>query len=262
MHPILFTIPLFGGLPVHTYGVLAATGFLAGMSWAGYDARRRGYNPNLVMDLVFYMILTGIVVSRLHYILVTDPGMFIRAPLDVFKIWQGGITFYGGVIGGISAVAYYVWRYHLSFFDYADIIAPGVSIGHAFGRMGCLMAGCCHGLPTSAGAWYGISYPEGVGSLAPTGVSLYPTQPMEALGEVLIFLFLVWRGRHQKFSGQIFALYIMIYAVLRFVLEYLRGDTDRGWWMEPYVSTSQGIAIIMFTVGLCIYLWRRQYATR
>lgn len=262
MHPILFTIPLFGGLAVHTYGVMAATGFLAGMWWAGYDARRRGYNPNLVMDLVFYMILTGIVVSRLHYIVVTDPGMFLRAPLDVLKIWQGGITFYGGVIGGILAVIFYVWRHHLSFFDYADIIVPGVSIGHAFGRMGCLMAGCCHGLPTPAGAWYGITYPAGVESLAPAGVSLYPTQPMEALGEVLIFLFLVWRGRHQKFSGQIFALYIMVYALLRFLLEYLRGDTDRGWWVEPYVSTSQGIAIGMFALGLVIYFWRRRYATR
>lgn len=262
MHPVLFTIPIFGGLPVHTYGVMAAIGFLAGMWWAGYDARRRGENPNRVMDMVFYMILGGIVVSRLHYIIVTDPGMFLRAPLDVFKIWQGGITFYGGVIGGVLAVLFLSWRYKMSFWLFADIVSPGVSLGHAFGRLGCLMAGCCHGLPTPAGAWYGITFPEGVGALAPTGVSLYPTQPMEAFGEVLIFLFLVWRGRHPKFSGQIFALYIMMYAVMRFALEYLRGDTDRGWWVEPYISTSQGIAIMMFGLGVSLYMWRRRYAIR
>lgn len=258
MHPILFTIPIFGGLPIHTYGVLVATGFLVGMWWGGFDARRRGENAAQVMDLIFYMLLTGIIVSRLHYIAVVDPGMFIRAPLDVFKIWQGGITFYGGLIGGILAVVVYVWKHHISFWGYADIMAPGVSIAHAFGRIGCLMAGCCHGLPSPTDAWYSISFPAGVGSLAPPGVPLYATQIMESAGEVLLFLYLVWRGRHQKFPGQIAMLYLMIYAVLRFLLEYMRGDVDRGWWVEPYVSTSQGIAVIMFVSGLSLYLWRRR----
>lgn len=260
MHPVLFTIPIFGGLPVHTYGVLVATAFLVGMWWGGYDARRRGENPQRIMDLVFYMLLSGVLVSRLHYILVVDPGMFLRAPLDVFKIWQGGITWYGGVIGGTLGVVAYVWYYKLSFWTCADIVAPGLSIGHAIGRLGCLMAGCCHGLPSPVGAWYGITFPDGVGSLAPAGIPLYPTQLMESAGEVLIFLFLVWRGRHQKFSGQIVALYLMVYAVLRFVLEYFRGDTDRGWFWEPYVSTSQGIAVFMFAAGFTMYLWRRRYA--
>jgi phosphatidylglycerol:prolipoprotein diacylglycerol transferase len=101
-----------------------------------------------------------------------------------------------------------------------------------------------------------------VGSLAPTGVSLYPTQIMESAGEVLIFLFLVWRGCHQKFSGQITILYLMVYAALRFLLENVRGDSDRGWWVEPYVSTSQGIAIVMLISGLGLYIWRRKYAIR
>jgi phosphatidylglycerol:prolipoprotein diacylglycerol transferase len=260
MHPVLFTFPFFGGLPIHTYGVLAAVGFLAGMWWAGYDARRRGENPNRVMDMVFYMILSGIVVSRLHYIVVTDPGLFWRAPLDVLKIWQGGITWYGGVMGGVLAVVFLSWRNKMSCWIFADIVAPGVSIGHAFGRLGCLMAGCCHGLPTPAGAWYGITFPEGVGSLAPMGMALYPTQPLESIAEIAIFLFLVWRGRHQQFSGQIVSLYIMIYAAMRFLMEYIRGDVDRGWWIDPYISTSQGIAFIMFTLGLSIYIWRRRYA--
>ncbi|PIR20940.1 MAG: prolipoprotein diacylglyceryl transferase [Deltaproteobacteria bacterium CG11_big_fil_rev_8_21_14_0_20_47_16] len=260
MHPVLFTIPVFGGITIHTYGVMAAAGFLAGMWWCGFDAKRRGENPNRIMDMVFYMILTGLVVSRLHYILVVDPGMFIHAPLDIFKIWQGGITFYGGVVGGIMAVAFYVWRYKLSFWTCADIVAPGVSLGHAFGRLGCLMAGCCHGRPAPLDAWYGITFPDGVGSLAPVGIALYPTQIMESLGEVCIFLFLAWMGRRQKFSGQIILLYLMIYAVLRFTLEYIRGDTDRGYWIDPYVSTSQGIALIMASMGLGLYLWRRRYA--
>lgn len=260
MHPVLFTIPIFGGLPVHTYGVMAAIGFLAGMWWAGYDARRRGENPGLMMDLVFYMILAGIVVSRIHYVLVTDPGMVVRAPLDLFKIWQGGITWYGGVLGGVPAIALYAWKKGLPIWTSYDIVAPGVSIGHVFGRLGCLMAGCCHGRSAPVGAWYGITFPEGVGSLAPTGMALYPTQVMESGMEFLIFLFLVWRGRHQKFAGQIITLYVMMYAVIRFLLEYLRGDTDRGWWIEPYVSTSQGIAMMAFAIGLIIYFWRRRYA--
>jgi phosphatidylglycerol:prolipoprotein diacylglycerol transferase len=260
MHPVLFTIPVFGGITIHTYGILVATGFLVGMWWGGYDARRRGENPSRIMDMVFYMILSGLVVSRLHYILVVDPGMFWRAPLDVFKIWQGGITFYGGVVGGVIGVAVYVWWYKLSFWTCADIVAPGLSLGHAFGRIGCLMAGCCHGREAPADAWYAIRFPEGVGSLAPVGTALYPTQIMESLGEVGIFLFLLWMGRRQKFSGQIFLLYLIIYAVMRYTLEFWRGDVDRGWWIEPIVSTSQGIAIVMATVGVILYMWRRRYA--
>lgn len=267
MHPILFTIPnfipLLGGLSVHTYGVLVATGFLLAMWWASYDAKTRGVDPNRIMDLAFYIILSGVLGSRLMYLIVTDPGVFVRAPLDVFKLWQGGVAYYGGVIGALLAVIIYTRKYHLSFWTCADIIMPGLAIGHAVGRLGCLMAGCCHGLPTPDPAvWYAIVFPNDPQSFAPAGVPVYPTQLMEAAGEVCIFLFLVWRRHHQKFTGQIFALYIIVYAIMRGILETFRGDTDRGYILDPWISTSQGIAILMLVGGVLTYGWRRSYVSR
>lgn len=249
MHPILFEIPVFGGLPVYTYGVLVATGFLVGIFWIVRESKRVGLDPARSMDLVFYIIISAIIGSRILYLIVNDPSRLIKEPWSIFMIWEGGLVFYGGVIFAVTASVIYMAKNKMKFLSYADVFAPGLVIGHAIGRIGCLMAGCCHG--AAAGShWYAIVFPGDPHSSAPANIPLYPTQLIESSGDLLIFLFLVLFRKHKKFDGQIFALYLVLYSILRFFNEMLRGDTDRGYIVQNTISTAQGISIALFIMGV------------
>lgn len=121
------------------------------------------------------------------------------------------------------------------------------------------MAGCCYGKELSHSAWYGITFPEGVGSFAPPGIELFPTQLLESFGEIVIFCLLMLVRRFKKFDGQLISVYIILYAILRYVNELFRGDQVRGFLIDPWLSTSQSISIALFVLGVFMYLklWRR-----
>ena len=147
MHPILFEIPLFGGITIYTYGVLTALGFLSGMMWVNYEAKRVGANADRALDLVFYIIVASILGARATYVLVSDSSQFFSDPLSFFRIWEGGLVYYGGFIGALAMTIWYTHRHHMSFLLYADILATALPLGHAIGRLGCIMAGCCFWRP-------------------------------------------------------------------------------------------------------------------
>jgi len=192
--------------------------------------------------------------SRIGYIFV-QWQFYLKNPLDVFRIWEGGLVFLGGLIACIITAAWYLKKYRLPFWKVSDVFMPGVALGHALGRMGCFMAGCCHGRQCDVNAWYAVVFPDKPGSLAPSGMALYPTQLMEAGAEFLIFGFLAWRSQKKAFDGEILLLYLIIYSAFRIVIEVFRGDLERGYVIPGWVSTSQfiGILLILFAVLMLIY---------
>ena len=248
MHPILFEIPrldlgawVIGPIPIRMYGLMIGIGFLLGITLASRRARKEGIDPERILDMGVYLLLAAIVGSRLLYVLTTLPE-FTRNPLDVFAIWKGGLVFYGGLLAAVPTGIWYVRKHHLPVWQTADIMAPSIALAHAFGRLGCFFAGCCYGSPCSGPLCITFSDPH---SLAPLGIPLVPTQLMESGGEFLIFLLLLLFVRFKRFDGQIFGSYLLLYAVLRFIMEFFRGDAVRGLYFNGMISTSQIIAVLI-----------------
>lgn len=258
MHPILFEIPsidlgswTIGPIPIRMYGLMIGIGFLLGIYLASRRAKKEGINPDLILDMGVYLLLAAIIGSRLLHVL-TNLQDFTKNPLDAFAIWKGGLVFYGGVLAAVPTGIWYVRKHKLPVWQTADIIAPYAALGHAFGRLGCFFAGCCYGAPCSGSFCVTFSDPH---SLAPQGVPLFPSQLMESGGEFLVFGLLLLLRRYKKFDGQLFWLYLLFYAVLRFALEFFRGDMDRGVYFGGLISTSQIIAIGMLGFSM-LMLWR------
>ena len=270
MHPILFVIPklfeihfhgetyVIGNFPIRMYGLMIGTGFLLGIYLASRRAKKEGLNPDSILDLGVYLLFAAIIGSRVLYVL-TAWQEFTANPLDMFAIWKGGLVFYGGVLAAVPTGIWYVRKHSLPVWKTADILAPYIALGHAFGRLGCFFAGCCYGAPCSGPVCITFSDPH---SLAPLGVPLFPTQLMESGGEFIVFALLLVLRRYKKSDGQLFWLYIAFYAVLRFTLEFFRGDLVRGVYFGGLISTSQIIAIGMlgFSFVMLARGWRKNRA--
>ena len=244
MHPVLVR---FGSLTIHTYGVLVAAGFLLGLALAVKQAKKEGIPQERIIDIGFYVLVAAIVGSRLFFVAV-NAGHYLKHPLDIFKIWEGGLVFYGGLILALPSALWYIRKHHLDGWRITDIFAPSIAIGHAVGRIGCFAAGCCHGRLCELPWAVTFHDPE---SLATTGIPLHPTQLYESAGEFLNFLILITLRRYQSFKGQLFWTYIFLYSVLRFVVEFFRGDEARG-YLFGGISVSQGISVIMGIIAISV----------
>lgn len=260
MYPVLFKIPLLGGITIYSYGVMVALAFVVAILWVSRESRRLGQSPARAMDLVFYIILASIIGSRVLHVVISERARFFDNPLMLFQIWRGGLVFYGGLIAALLVAGWYIRRHRMPLLITLDIFAPAIAIGHAIGRVGCFLAGCCFGRPAASDAWYAITFPADPHTFAPVGVALYPTQLMEVAGELIIFSILVVLRHVKRFNGQIMATYFMLYAVLRAFNEYFRGDAERGFVIEPWLSTSQFVSLFIFAAGALMYvvLWRKK----
>ncbi|MFH0800120.1 MAG: prolipoprotein diacylglyceryl transferase [Pseudomonadota bacterium] len=260
MYPVLFKIPVFGGITIYSYGVMVAAAFLVALAWIVRESRRLDQDPAKAMDLAFYVILAAIVGSRILHVAVSERERFFANPLMFFRIWEGGLVFYGGLIASIAVGTWYIRRHRMPVLITFDIFAPAVALGHSVGRLGCLLAGCCYGRAVGHPAWYAIVFQPSPRTFAPTGIPLYPAQTMESMGELSIFLILLLIRRFKSFNGQLISSYLMLYAVLRSFNEYFRGDVERGFVVGRWFSTSQFISILMFAAGLALYLKERKTA--
>lgn len=254
MHPVLFQI---GPFTLHTYGVFVATAFLAGIALALRESRRVGEDANKILDLCFYMLVAAILGSRVMYVLV-NWSIFKDDLLGIFRIWQGGLVFYGGFIGAVIIGLWYIWQHELPLQKTADILAPSIAFGQFIGRIGCFFAGCCYGRTCDL-PWAAVfTHPE---SLAPKGVPLHPTQLYSSLNGLLIFLVLLWLKRIKKFEGQLFWTYVLLYGMTRFVLEHFRGD-ERGVVIGGIFTTSQLIGVIMVIIAVAVMIILRRRCVR
>jgi len=251
MFPVLFKL---GPLTIHTYGLLIAVGFLLAMGLAVLQARKEGVSEDAMLDFGFYTLLAGLLGSRVFFIL-TNWSYFRAHPVDMVKIWEGGLVFYGGVLLAAPTAFWFAKRKGLAIWRTADVWAPSIAIGHAIGRLGCFCAGCCYGRPAPGLPW-AVTFTD-PGSLAIRGVPLHPSQLYESGAEFINFLLLIILRRHRSFDGQLFWVYILNYSVIRAGVEMFRGDEVRG-FLAPGISLSQGISILMFFSALVMIMKLRK----
>ncbi|MEE8483067.1 MAG: prolipoprotein diacylglyceryl transferase [Nitrospinota bacterium] len=247
MYPVLIKI---GPFTLYTYGLLVATGMLVAIAYSYYRSKKEGMDGEVVLDLCFWVVVGAIAGSRVLYIVVNYRD-FLGSPLDIFKIWKGGLVFYGGFIGAVVFGIWYTSKHKMPVWKTADLLAPGVALGHSIGRWGCLASGSCFGRPTES--WMGITFLNPL-AIAPLGVKLFPTQIFDSINELTIFFILITVRPYKKFDGQIVLMWAMLYAAGRFVIEFYRGDPQRGYIIPGTLSTSQGIAAAVFIVSLFLLL--------
>lgn len=252
MHPVLINL---GPIPIHTYGFLVATGFLIAVAVIKKLALQSRMNVDRILDLCFWCLLIGFLGGRTLFI-ITRFEDFLHRPLDIFKIWEGGLVFLGGPIVVIPFVIWYVRKYKLPIWATMDVLTPGLVIAHAFGRFGCLSAGCCYGKPT--GTSFGIRLDSPLVEPSLRGVPLHPTQLYEAAALIILFFGLVYLYRRKFFDGQVVLTYFLAYPIIRSIIEVFRGDLIRGFVIDDVLSTSQFISIIIFLIAGGVLWYRLQ----
>jgi len=250
MYPILFQ---FGNFHIYAYGFFIVVGFAVATVLAFLKIRKSNIRISLehATDLLFYTILSAFLGSRILFVLINF-DTYRQHPLQIFKIWEGGLVFYGGLIpAAMVAFGYMKWR-RLPVWKLADLISPLIALGLSFGRIGCFFAGCCYGRETSLPWAIVFKNPD---SLARLNVPLHPTQLYDAANGLAIFFFLNWLSRKKTFDGQIFWLFLFLYSITRFFIEIFRGD-PRGFLLGNLLSTSQGIGILLaiFSLFMLFYM--------
>jgi phosphatidylglycerol---prolipoprotein diacylglyceryl transferase len=254
MHPRLFTIP---GLhwTIHAYGLLLAIAFLAGLWLTAREARRARLDVGKITDMGVWVLIAGLVGAKLLLVIV-DWRAYLRNPRELVSVLQSGGVFYGGLAAGIAVAWWYARKNDLPGWPTADVLAPGVVLGQAIGRLGCLAAGCCYGKPANvpwAITFTNVDAARQVGT--PLDQPLHPTQLYESVACLLVFFLLLWLAPRKRFHGQIVLTYVILYSAARFVIEFFRGDIARGLWGTPpwQVSTSQIIALLMIAFALWLF---------
>jgi phosphatidylglycerol:prolipoprotein diacylglycerol transferase len=256
MFPKLFEI---GPLSVYTYGVLLAAAYLAGLQFALVRARRRGLDAARVMDLGIYVIISALVGAKL-LLVVVDFDHFRANPGDLFSLVRSGGVFYGGLILAVAVALWHLRRHRLPVWTTCDVFAPGIALGQVIGRVGCFMAGCCYG--THCDRPWAVTFTsplaaQNVGT--PLGIPLHPVQLYEA-GAVLLILgvLLAIERKGRAFPGRTFWVYVLLYAMARFVIELFRDDS-RG-TVFTLLSTSQfiSLALVPLSLVMLIVLSRRR----
>ncbi len=238
----------FGPLTVHWYGVLVALGFLAGLWTASRRAPQAGLSPERVLDLGPWLIVGAILGARFLYVVSYWDREFAGKPLlEVIMIHRGGLVYYGGLMGASLACILYVLIRRMPLWNVADVLAPSVALGYVFGRMGCLLNGCCFGKPTDL-PW-AIQFPPGHDAYPD---HVHPTQVYDALLSAALYAFLAWVFRRRQFHGQVFAVYLIGYAILRSFVEVFRGDYAARYYLGVLTPAHQ-VSIGIFLAG--VILW-------
>ncbi len=244
-----------GPVTIHTYGLLLALAFIAGIWLTSRNARREGLNPDAIWNLGLIVIFSALVGAKVLLFL-SDFSYYSENPREIFSLSTLRATgvFYGGLILALLASAWYLRRSGLPGWKVADLAAPGIALGHAIGRIGCLSAGCCYGKAT--GLPWGITFTsqyayDNVG--VPLHSPLHPTQLYESAATFGLFLYLMFRLSRKHFTGQILLEYLIIYGGLRFLLEFFRDD-ERGFLFRGLLSTSQFIALLLVLGATAAFL--------
>ncbi len=249
MHPLLLEL---GGFKIYSYSLMLVIAFTVSTIYAWLEARRLGEKPEPALDLAVLIFIFSFVGGRLLHCIV-NWQIYLKDPVRILKIWEGGLVYYGGFLMVCLVTAVYLKRQRLSIPKWADIIAPCAMITLFFGRIGCFLNGCCYGSQAPQWLPFKVKYPISQMPLHLAGVSLYPTPIYESIATASIALFLIWRSRHKKFAGEIFWLMMLLYALIRFFLEYIRADS-RGYIPAVHLFTSQLISLLIIPTSLFFLL--------
>lgn len=249
---MLPTIQIFGKT-IGMYGLMIVIGLLAGTLVAVLRSKKYGIQPEDTLFASFFGGIGLFIGAKVLYILTILPEILsglwkLSEPKELLVLLLGGYVFYGGLIGAVTGCYLYCRIYHLPFFRMMDLITPSIPLIHGFGRLGCNFAGCC----------YGISYDGPLHVIyhralfAPNGIPLFPTQLVESGSNFLIAMILFLYAKHAKKPGNVSVLYLMMYSLIRFIMEFVRGDVARGILLG--LSTSQWISLAILPLGTWIIL--------
>lgn len=251
MHPELFHL---GPILIRSYSVMLELGIGLGLVVAYLEARRLGFSLERFIDLTLVLLISGIIGARLYFAAV-NWSLFESDLLGIFRVWDGGLVLHGAILGGLIGGAIYLKRHNISFWWVADIGMPSALLAQAVGRLGCLLNGCCYGEPTTL-PW-GISFP-----LAVDDIPRHPTQLYEFGGDLIVFAIL-WSVRKRKpFDGFVFALYLILYSLVRVIVEFWRADPAE---VFGELRFAQAMSLGLVAVGFAVmgYLsWRASRGTQ
>ena len=214
-----------GSLSIHWYVILVALGFLAGLWTASRRSPRSGIAAETVLDAGPWLIIGSILGARSLYVFTFWREEFADQPfLNMFMVWRGGLVYYGGLVGACLATILFARLKKIPLWKLADTLSPSIALGYVFGRIGCLMNGCCYG--RACGLPWAIRYPAGHDThpIGGAAVPVHPTPIYDSLLSLGLYLGLAWLYRRKKFDGQVFATYLVAYACLRSFVEIFRGD--------------------------------------
>ncbi len=248
MHPILFNLR---GVTVTSFGVMLALAFLVGLYFMRREMAKRGMDPDIAYDLVLAVAVGALVGARLFFVVAHWADYYAKAPGDILAIWKGGLIFYGGLLGG--GIAMYVMGRvrNLNVIQLADCVAAPLAIGTAIGRVGCFLNGCCYGIASNS--------PLALHFVGNGYAGRYlPTQLVEMLWALAMFgIIYGWleRGKSFRKDGSIFLVYILLYSVGRFFIEFARFAT---WHLFGIFTFAQLISVALFAVALFLLIRRRQ----
>lgn len=241
----LFSI---GPVTIHGYGFMIGIGVLVCIALGVYRAKKTGViKEDEVLDIAIYGLIAGFLGAKLLYVIV-EFDRFIEDPMSV--LGSEGFVVYGGIVLGVLAAIIYCRIKKISFLECFDLLCPSISIAQGFGRLGCFLAGCCYGRETTG--FLGVVFPEGC--MAPAGVKLLPTQIFSSVGDFIITAILLWYYKKRKHVGDVGVLYMILYGVGRFFIEFLRSDERGGFGA---LSTSQWISIVIVG-GALILAWNNR----
>lgn len=236
-----------GPVTVHMYGIMIALGLCLAVLVSTIRAKKEKLSEDVIADLVYCAIIGGFLGTRILYYITVLPSI-MKNPSILWNFKEGYVV-YGGIIGGVLAGFIYCKRKKVSFLKYFDLVMPQVVMAQGVGRIGCFFAGCCYGKPTTS--VIGITYK--ISRFAPNNVPLIPTQLISTVGDFCIFGFLLlYNKKRKKIDGTVGAMYLIFYSIGRFLIEFLRGDDNRG--SVGVLSTSQFIAIGTLLLGVILYV--------
>ena len=246
MHPDAFQI---GSFTVPWFGVMVALGSLIGLWTASRRAMKVGIVPDKIFDVGVWLIVGGILGGRIFYVVTYWEKSFAGQPAwEIFAIRHGGLVYYGGLIGAALAGNFYARRKKLPIWKLADILAPSLALGYAIGRIGCLMNGCCYG--RTCDLPWAIHFPQ---THETHGAAIHPTQIYESLLNLGLYFAMAWFFKRRKFDGQVFAVYLMCYALARSFVEIFRGDYTPQ-HIHGGLTPAHLVSIGIFAAGLILLL--------
>lgn len=258
MKPTLFRMPVLG-LPVPAFGCLVAVGFYLGVLLAKWRARRVGLAPNLIHDLAIVILVGGLIGARGFYV-VEYWGETIDSFREAVQVWNGGIVFYGGVIGAAVSVLIARALFPFPLLATLDAIAPSIGVGLAVGRIGCFLNGCCYGPPSEApwavrfprdsGPWVAHRAEQWIAFDAPWSLPVHPTQIYAAINGIVLCLLLSAYYPHRRRDGEVVGLMMILYPITRFLLERLRNDENP---LMSGMTIAQVCSLFLLAAGL--FFW-------
>jgi len=259
MHPYLFYI---GGFPIRAYGLMISLGIIAGLAVAYQRAKKAGKYQEEVLDFALYAVLGALVGARIWEVAFTW-DYYGKNLSEIIAVWHGGLSIQGSILGGVLVGIWYTRKHKIKFWEFADIMAPGLILGMAIGRVGCLLNGDAFGIPAVQAPAIlqalGVVYQPGTPAYeAFQNTPLIPAESFEAILDLVIFSILL-TIRRKPFTGFIFLLYASLYSLSRFSLEFLRADSLRTIFNLKTAQLSS-IIIILLSLALSLYLYKRQKA--